>query len=580
VDEQTLARLGRWPLKRRHYASLLERLDPSTVVGFDIIMAEPTADDALLARAMARQGRVILPSYFAANASRIDPSPDLAPRARAHIHVEPDVDNVVRGLHHLMASPRGELPSLSLAMLQSAGSAPPLPPLPATTTGLAQGEQRRINFYGPPGTFRRIPLVEIIQGRHPASTFRNTFLLVGLTAPGIVDQIATPFSQHRNLMPGIEVQASALQNLLEGSSIRQTPDLVRWGTALLLALTFGLALAMMHESTALLSALAVLGLILALTLALFALSNLWLGPSLFLATCLGTTLTSYLFRLDRAARSLDDKHAALCRHLGSPNDTASCRVGGLAGYLTEGGIDARVQRLLRLEQRYEDSLEETVQERTRQLSEALKLLDHASNEMILRLTRAVESRDEGTGEHIVRVGLYARELARQLDMTPEFVELITFASAMHDIGKIGIPDHVLLNPGRYTPEEMTIMEAHCAIGARILADSSYPKLQMSAVIALNHHERWDGRGYPSGLAGEDIPLEARIFSICDCYDALRSQRFYKPPLDHDTTCRMILTQEEGHFDPRILETFRDLAPTFARIYDSWPGDATPLHSPF
>ena len=157
-----------------------------------------------------------------------------------------------------------------------------------------------------------------------------------------------------------------------------------------------------------------------------------------------------------------------------------------------------------------------------------------------------------------------------LGKNPEFIDIIFFASPMHDIGKIGIPDDVLLKPGALTPDEFEIMKEHAAMGAKILGGSKSPYLRMGAEIALNHHERWDGSGYPGGKRGEDIPLSARIMNICDIYDALRSQRPYKPSFDHSRTMNIIIhgdgrTRPE-HFDSVILAAFSKNHELFRDIF--------------
>lgn len=199
------------------------------------------------------------------------------------------------------------------------------------------------------------------------------------------------------------------------------------------------------------------------------------------------------------------------------------------------------------------SLEETVRERTEQLRES-----HL--EVIRRLGQAAESRDDATGLHITRMSRMCGRLAEAAGMRPEECDMILHAAPMHDVGKIGVPDRILLKPGKLAPGEWEVMQSHTTIGARVLEGSDSSVVQMAETIALMHHERWDGSGYPYGLEGEDIPLVARICAVCDVFDALISERPYKRAWPVADALAEVERQGGSHFDPR-------LARLFVQIYD-------------
>jgi len=212
-----------------------------------------------------------------------------------------------------------------------------------------------------------------------------------------------------------------------------------------------------------------------------------------------------------------------------------------------------------------------------ELNDALSKLTNMSSEIIERLTAAAELRDEDTGVHISRIGKYAQRLSYQLGLPEVFTENISVASAMHDVGKIGIPDSILLKPGPLTEEEFTCIKQHTIIGEKILRGSSHAMLQMGTIIAATHHERWDGTGYPFGLKGENTPIEGRIVMLADQYDALRNSRVYKPAFSHAKSSDILLNGDgrtlPQHFEPKILEAFREIEDEFDEIFE------TSLHTP-
>lgn len=219
--------------------------------------------------------------------------------------------------------------------------------------------------------------------------------------------------------------------------------------------------------------------------------------------------------------------------------------------------------LLRERQLHTDQLESRVREQT-------ATIRHAYEDTIHRLVKASMYRDEETGAHIKRVGLTSARLAESIGWSAERVDQIRLAAPMHDVGKIGIPDRVLQKPGRLTPEELAIMKSHAVIGACVLAGSESPMLQMACEIALSHHERWDGSGYPTGLVGEDTPQAGRIVAIADVYDALTHDRVYRPAIEEPRVLAMMQADRGTHFDPQLLDLFMAILPDVRSIAEQNP----------
>ncbi len=216
-------------------------------------------------------------------------------------------------------------------------------------------------------------------------------------------------------------------------------------------------------------------------------------------------------------------------------------------------------------------LDKLVQEKTQKLSQAIKKVKAAEYEIALRLGIASEYRDLETGMHIKRISHYSTLLGRLAGFTPEEEELILYASPLHDIGKIGIPDAILLKPGRLTEEEFKIMKQHTIIGKKILDGAeNYPVLEKGKIIAYQHHEKYDGTGYPNGLKGEEIDIFARIVAIVDVFDALSSKRIYKDAFPLEKTLSIMKENRGTHFDPNLLDLFLDNIDLFLEIQKEFP----------
>ncbi len=232
--------------------------------------------------------------------------------------------------------------------------------------------------------------------------------------------------------------------------------------------------------------------------------------------------------------------------------------------------------------RHQAELEQKIEQRTEALRRALETLADAQLktyqahvDTIERLVLAAECKDHDTAEHIQRMSRFGLVLAEALHLPPGEIEVLRHAIPMHDVGKIGIPDSILLKPGRLTPQERTIMNSHTLIGARLLAGSPSNLLQAGEVIALTHHEWWDGNGYPKHLHGEDIPLPGRICALADVFDALTSDRPYRPALANEQALELMRQGRGSQFDPALFDLFLAHLDQILEVQASFWGDGQP-----
>ena len=370
-----------------------------------------------------------------------------------------------------------------------------------------------IDYRGGRETVPTIPFSDLVEGRADPSAFRDKIVVVGASAPTLHDVHLTSTTKDTP-MAGPEVQANAIWTALRGLPLRSGPDVLNLIAILLLAVAVPLATIRFRVTRAALG-----GLVLGIAYAV--------GAQLAFESGLVIAVFAPLSAL-----------------------ALSTVLAVVGSYLTE----LRERRRVSL---HNELLEQKVRERTRELRET-------QLEVIERLGKAVEWRDEETGGHIDRMSRLCQRLGLAAGLSLDEAELLCRASVMHDVGKIGVPDRILRKPGPLDDDEWEVMKTHTTIGGRILSGSNSPLVRMAETIALTHHERWDGSGYPAGLAGEDIPLVGRICTVCDVFDALVSERPYKNAWSVEDALEEIGNQAGRQFDPRLAELFVELAPTFLR----------------
>ena len=408
IDSKSLERYGRWPIPRRYYAELLGKLDQAAVVGFDLLLTEPSDDDRLLAEAISRHGRVVLPVYLDEGGKEVTFPAFFKPRSAGHIHIEPDVDHVVRGVYHTLYHDGRLQPSLTSVMhqlytMQSfARSRPPL----KTSAGILQQDHQQINYYGPPGTFRFVSMVDLLDGKIPPDQFRGKLALLGLAVPGTFDELSTPLSQSRKRMYGVEVHANILANLIDHKMIRQPAV----GNRLLATLLLSLAMMfLMFRAEEKLLWLIWGGAMIITQLSIYSLlasMQLWIPPALLLSSFSVVSFMVYLYRLDTVARRLDHEAEAMAALLGSQVGMKDNHT-GLSGFLTSAGIGKKIERQLEITARLlelHQQLEEALKSEREALEGQIRFVDMLSHEYRtpLAVIRAnldiLEMKDSGKGK--------------------------------------------------------------------------------------------------------------------------------------------------------------------------------------
>jgi CHASE2 domain-containing sensor protein len=505
IDDRTLKELGRWPFPRSVDARAIDmlRADHAKVIVYDVQFTKPTAEaqDLALYQAVSHAHNVVLATGLIGPGGSTDVLGGNENLARAHARVGAvDLFTNSSGVIQQYRYSIGGLRTLPVVAAEVANGKP----FPASDF---HNGSAWIDYPGPVETVPNVSFADVIHGKAPRSAIEGKVVVVGATSLVLQDLHPTSVTGSTE-MSGPEINASAIATALAGNPLRQTP----FGLALIVTLLAGLATPLscltMRPGRALL-----MGIGLAAAYVLFSQVTFDAGlivplsyPLVALAIgTLGALLVSYLAEIWK--RELSDRHGSL--------------------------------------------LEQTVRERTAELYDT-------QLEVIHRLAQAAELRDDDTGAHIDRVGRLCERVALKLGMAPAEAERLRIASTLHDVGKIGVPDHVLLKRGELDNAEWEEMKAHTTTGAALLAGSSSPLLQMAEAIARTHHERWDGTGYPDGLKGVEIPLVGRICAICDVYDALSSKRPYKDPWPRERILKEIVRKRGTHFDPRAVDAFLEV----------------------
>jgi CHASE2 domain-containing sensor protein len=506
VDAKTFNQLQTsWPFRRSLHGRVVRRLHAAGArsIVYDVQFTEPTRerDDLALFNAIGDAGGAVLATSESDHGSTDvlggdDNLRDIHSRAAAS-----DLRNDTSGAIASFPKEVAGLDSIAVAAAERlTGSAP-------DPSGFRDG-RAWIDYRGPPGTVPTVSFVDVLRGRVPESEIRGRVVVVGATAPTLRDVHSTPVGGEQ-LMPGAEVQANAIWTAIEGLPLRSGAP---W-----------------------------LNLVILIALAMLAPLVRWRLP--LGAVGVATLVAGAAFLVG----------AQVAFEAGTIVDVAAPVLALVMGAFGAIAWSEFAERRVRTRvSRDNELLEQRVRERTADLADAEREIAH-------RLGVAVEWRDAETGVHIERMGRLCERLAREVGMSIVEADLLRHASALHDVGKVGIPDRILLKPGKLDPAEWATMKTHTSIGSSILSGSKSALVQMAEQIAHSHHERWDGSGYPDGLSGEQIPLAARICAVCDVFDALLSPRPYKDAWPLPDVMRELATLRGAHLDPALVDAFLPLA---------------------
>ena len=575
IDERSIAAVGQWPWRRDVIARLIARLRTlgAAVVAFDVVFAEPdryeasspvgtTAADSALADEM-RQGRVVLGYAFSFDAEPGGSSPGCvlhaldslvvaahtgvpeppvfhatratcglsvlaeAAGASGFLNAMPDGDGVLRRVPLLIEHAGRHYPALALAAVTAATGERPVGirtanlnstslAFPDWSAPLDGRSNLLLRYRGVARTFPYVPAADVLNGAAPAAALKGAIVFVGGTAPGIREIVSTPYDR---LFPGVEIHATVADNLLRRDFLARAPD----------AQTVELV--------------AVVGLGISIALLAVRVGLLWTSAAAVVM----------LLALWPTARWLLEQKGQYF----SPLFAA----GGLLASLSAATVACLMQERRRAKQATDE------REGARRL-------------MVQSLLSLTDIRDADTGSHSRRTQSYSRLLAERLRQHPQFrdyltpdrIDLLSSLAPLHDIGKVGVPDQLLNKPGALTPDEYQEMKKHPTYGLSVITtaqrNAAAPDdatLMMARDIVYTHHERWDGKGYPRGLEGPEIPIAGRVIAIVDAYDALTSGRCYRHALSHEQALQVLAGESGSHFDPAVVDALLSVGPLFQDV---------------